>query len=247
MMGLVLVLTIGAAAGEDTAIDVFFAEFAKKRDGIVTLRARFTQESVVPDETLRTAGTIIYVKPKRIVFRYDAPDPIYLIDDLRVYEYAPDLAQLQIYDLEDNPQTEAFFLGFDEDARQLRQGYDVELLTPEDAAPGARVVRLRPKKDEEQEAPFQEVTLYLRAEDYLPYRIHVVNDAESHVTIWITDFTVNQPLEPGLAQIDLPEGTAIIAHEQGVERVGAGGKRVPEAGGPPATQTAPGDEKASTP
>ncbi len=248
MIGLVLFVAMGAAGGDEAAFDGFFAEFAEKRDGIRTLEARFTQESVVPEETLYSAGRLIYVKPKRIVFRYEAPEPTYLIDGLRAYEYEPDLKQVQVYLLEDNPQTEALFLGFDEDTKRLRDAYEVELFEPAEEPEGARGVVLRPKNARDEEAYFEKVTLFLRAEDYLPYRIHIVNDAESHVTIRVADFVVNGASAPAQGQIMLPEGTTIIEDDEIVETVGRGGKLVPEAiAMPEPPVSAPGEEKVAVP
>lgn len=228
MSGLILILFVGAAADQDTAFDAFFAEFASKREGIRTLEAEFAQESVIPEETIESEGSVVYVKPRRIVFKYAEPDPTYLIDGSRAYEYAPDLKQLQVYDLEDNPQTEVFFLGFDDDTRRLREAYQVEVFEPAGEPEGARGIRLRPETAEGEEACFEQVTLFLRAEDYLPYRIHIVNDPESQVTIRVTGFVVNGALDPERTQIHLPEGTTIIEHDELVETVGPGGLGVPK-------------------
>lgn len=247
-MTVLVFLTALAAADATTDVDAFFEEFARKRDGIATLEAQFVQEDVVPDETLRTAGTLVYVKPKRVVIRYQDPEPTYIVDGLRLYEYAPDLKQLQIYDLEDNPQTEVLFLGFDDDTERLRQAYDVELFEPTDEPAGARGVILRAKAADDEETYVEKVTLLLRGQDYLPYRIHVEHDDESHVTIRLHAFAVNGPLRPSQTQILLPEGVAIIEHEEKVETVGEGGKAVPAAmtGTGPAAETA-GERKAPAP
>lgn len=229
MMGVILLMAVGAAAADGADVDAFFAEFVKKRDNVITLQARFVQESVVPEETRQTPGTIVYVRPKRIVFRYEAPDPTYLVDDLRVFEYLPDAKQLRILTLEDTPQTEALFLGFDEDTQRLREGYDVALIDTAGEPAGARALHLRPKKGAEEDAPFKECTLYLRAEDYLPYRIEEIGDEDSRITIRITDYAINQAIESGAAQIDLAEGTSVVEADRIVETIGPGGKRVPEA------------------
>ncbi len=214
-------------AGADAGFDSFFEEFARKRDGIETLRASFSQETTVPEDTLHDQGTIIYKKPKRVVFRYEPPQPTYLIDADRAYEYSPDIQQIQIYALEDNPQTEIFFLGFDDDTERLREGYDVELVKPDNEPEGAGAIEVRPNKDDEDTALFEQATLYLRPGDYLPYRIHIVNDKDSSVIIRVTDFELNEPLEPEDARIHLPEGTTVIVDDQLVERVPEGGKWVP--------------------
>jgi outer membrane lipoprotein-sorting protein len=234
MIGLCLIAAAGLAQTPE-AFDAFFTEFAAKRDGVKTLEASFTQKNVLPDETLETSGTIVYVRPKRIVFRYAPPDPTYLIDSVRVYEYSPDIQQVQIYDLGEDPQTEVFFLGFEDDTRRLREGYDVELFDPEDGPAGAKGIVLRPKTQDGAEPLFERAMLFLRAEDYLPYRIHIVNDAESQVTIEVSNLAVNKPLDPAQAQIALTPNTVVIQDEAVLRTVGPEGELVPEQPKLPAT------------
>lgn len=230
MIGLFLLLGLSAAGEHNSEFDAFFAEFAEKRNGIHALEAEFTYESKMPDETMRTRGQVVYVRPKRIVLRFEEPHPTYLVDELRVYVYEPDLKQLQIDDLEDEPQTEAFFLGFDDDGERLRQAYAIELFDPEGEPEGARGVILRPKTSGDEDAYFDKVVLWLRAEDYLPYRVQIMNDSESETIVFqMTNFVINGTLKADQAQISLPEGTTIIEYESIAEVVGAGGKRVPSA------------------
>jgi outer membrane lipoprotein-sorting protein len=237
----------GAAATIATApsFDAFFADFAKKRDAIRYMEARFTQKNISPEDTVDSAGSVVYVKPRRILFRYDKPDSgaTYLVYDQKAYEYEPDVKQLQIYNLEDNPQTEIFFLGFDDNTAALRDAYDVDVFQS-DGKGGAYGIAIRPKK-KEGSANFKEVRLYLRDADDLPYRIHIENEDESEVNINISDFAVNGKLDPAKARIALPEGTKIIDNDQLVETVGPEGKSVPASDAAPASGAAP--TAASTP
>lgn len=219
------------AAGESPSFDTFFKEFAQKRDGIHVLQAQFTQQTISPEETIEAGGSLVYAKPKRIVFRYDKPKdgPTYLIQDGKAYEFEPDIKQLQIYGLQDNPQTEVFFLGFDANTASLRENYDVEIFDTAEKPKGSNGIVIRPKKQETETGRFREVRLFLRDEDYLPYRIHIENDDESRVDIAVSDIVVNGNLALDKTQITLPEGTKIIEDDQFVETVGAGGKSVPDA------------------
>jgi len=248
MIGMILALVAAAVGEASPEFDAFFADFAEKRDRVNVLEARFSQMNVTPEETIHSQGAIVYVKPRRIVFRYDEPEPgmTYLIDGVKAYEYEPDIRQLQGYDLEDNRETEIFFLGFDNNAEGLRKAYDVALFEPENKEQGARGILLRPKKREKDGGFFEEVSLYLRDQDYFPYRIHVVNDAESSVVIEISDFTFNGPLDPAKTQIALPEGTRIIVNDELVEKVGPGGTSVPEPA-TPASDTPPTDKEPVAP
>jgi len=225
-MTLILAVSIGE---NDAAFDAFFADFAQKRDGIYALEARFSQQDISKEETLDSKGSIVYIKPRRIIFRYEQTDalgPTYLIDDQKAYEYEPDIQQLQIYDLKDNPQTEIFFLGFDNDTESLKKAYNIERFTAKEPDPGAHGIILRPKNKDE--ASFREVDLYLRDEDYLPYRIHIIHENDTQVDIRVKDFQINKGIEPTRTQIKLAEGTKIFEDDTFVEKVGTGGKLTPE-------------------
>lgn len=229
-------------AGSDS-VEAFFKEFAQKRDGVETLEARFAQVNVTPEETISSKGTVAFVKPRRIVFRYEEPDEgvTYLIDDRKAYEYQPDATQLEIYTIEDNPQAEVFFLGFANNVDSLTKAYDVSLFDPkesedvksfgEEAKNMSKGLLLKPKENPEEAAPFQEVRLFLRRGDLLPAGIHVVNDdqAELYITIW--DFQVNEAFDRGKGEIRVVEGTKVVEDDQVQEVVGAGGKSFPEAQG----------------
>ncbi|MFA6240636.1 MAG: outer membrane lipoprotein carrier protein LolA [Candidatus Hydrogenedentales bacterium] len=234
-----------AATPEVPPVVAFLADFAQKRDHIQSLTARFFQENVTPDETTPSSGEIIYIKPRRIMFRYADPEVTYLIDGLRVYEYDAQLEQVQVYDLGDDPQAEALFLGFDSDTTRLQQAYDVALVDPEKPDLGKHGLELTPKQKPKQEDAepvtplFNKVRLTLRDGDYLPSYIHVFNDNDSEVRISVTNVEVNPALDPKQTQLDLPEGTRIIQNEQDVETVGPGGKRIPEIAQTDIAPTAP--------
>lgn len=246
-MSLLAVVVLAATVAEPPSIDEFFAEFAKHRDRIAVLEARFVQRSITRDEAFTSEGTLVYARPKRIVFRYSDPEETYLVDTLRWYEYVAELKQLRIFQLEERPEAEALFLGFDTDSKRLQEAYHVELIEPGAEDIGAKVLVLRPKAAEADGAYFERVTLYLREEDYLPYRVEIVNDAESQVIHEFRDFRVNPPLDPSQTQIALPEGTKIIEDDKFVEKVGPGGIRVPEAGLPQPSSAEPDSQEPDAP
>ncbi len=229
----ILILASSLGAADSDAFNAFFKEFSAKRDSIQTLEATFKQENKTPEETRLTEGSVVYVKPRRVVFRYEKPEvgATYVIDGHRAYEYIPEIEQVEIRDIGDNPQAEIFFLGFEDNADALREAYNLELFDPEgtaEAVPGAtKGLAIRPKPQEDQPVPFKEVRLYLREQDYLPVRIHVINDEDSQTVIDISGFRINQPLEPSRAQVSLPVGTKIIENDRLVETVEREGMRLP--------------------
>ena len=226
-------------AAPDTDVDAFFKEFSAKRDGVVALDAAFTQTTKLPDEELTTKGSLIFIKPRRIIFHTDDPERTTLVDDRRGYEYDPEIKQLQIFDIEDNPQADIFFLGFNSNTETLRQAYDLTLFDVPDDPRGKKGLRIKPKAQSKEQAYFVEVNLFLRDEDYLPYRIHIRNDEESQVFIEVESIDKAFRPTPQLTQIFLPENTKVVENDRVVETVGPGGKRMPDALLlPPETETA---------
>ena len=233
MLAYALALAIWAQAqAQDDAGSVadFYTNFAESRNGIRMLEAVFVQTTVTPDEVLVSEGRIVYVRPKRLIFRYDEPKLVYMIDMLRAYEYDPELEQLQIFDLEDRPESEAFYLGFDNNARRLQEAYTVRLLPPKDPELYQFALEFVPKENEEDEAYFEKITLQLRKGDFLPGEIYIKNDAESHVEFKVSDFKLNGEPDPAKTQIHLPEGTVIVDNDVYAGTVGEDGLSLPRSG-----------------
>ena len=220
----IIILSPAFLAQTDQPVASFYEKFAAKRNEIQSLHARFTQITSTPDEIITSTGDIYYTSPKRILFRYEDAELHYLIDGLRAYEYDAELQQLQIFDMEDRPEAEAFFLGFEKNADRLSEAYHIRVT--EISETGVEL-ELKPRDTESETTFFQSLTLRLRAGDYLPTKIHIVNDDESDVIYDIGDFTVNDPRHKTENLIFLPEGTVIIDNDRYAETVGPGGKSVP--------------------
>lgn len=225
---------VGAAA-EAPSLDEFFGEFARQRDAVATLQADFVQTTVTPDEVTVSEGTLVYARPKRLIFRYADPPLVYMIDGLNVYEYDAELEQLQIFKLEDRPESEAFYLGFETDPARLQEAYNVRILPPDDPAKHALAIEFSPKPpetDEGEEPYFQRVVLQLSKGQLLPSEILIVNDAESHTSFSISNFRINEPLPPELSHVEVPEGTTIVENDEYAGEVGPGGAMFPRANTP---------------
>ncbi len=240
MIALIGLMSTIASAEPFGDIDAFFAQFTEQRNSLRQLEARFVQTTITPDETITSSGSIVYARTgdaedefgKRLIFRYDDPELAYMINGQRAYEYDAELKQLQIFDIEDSPAAEVFYLGFDNTTDRLLEAYRVRLLPAGEDNEGGVTLELTPKDPESESIFFEKVELRLRKGDLLPTHIHIVNDAESEVDYVVSDFVLREELEPAHIEIVLPEGTDIIDNEEYVETVGVGGKRVP--GPPPA-------------
>lgn len=225
-MMLITTIVIAVFAADAAPIDTFFEEFRLKRDAIFTLQAAYTETTTSQDDTFEDKGTLLYLRPRRILRR--TAEATILIDDDRGYLYEPEIKQLQIYDIADDPEADVLFLGFDNDTESLRKTYDLSLIERGDDPRGRKGLVLRPKAEAEIGA-FLEITLMLREEDYLPYWVEVIHDEESRTVYEVSGFAINQPLDPSESRIALAEGTKIIDNDIVVETVAPGGKLVPDA------------------
>lgn len=234
MIASVLIIML-AVSDANTELESFFARFASSRDSIEVLQAEFEQTTITPDDYVESTGTIIYTKPRRILFRYADPKIVYLADQQTVYEYDPELKQLRIDNLEDKPEAEALFMGFSENLARLQEAYTVSLVDPDDKGDAAKVVKLEPKTSSREHAYFEQVLLYLRENDFLPIRVHIINDQDSEVVYTIRNFRLNAPSDKNEAMISAPEGTTVVRGDAPSEVIGAGGKTFPEIAAPPST------------
>jgi outer membrane lipoprotein-sorting protein len=223
-----IALAVMAAAQPLPSVEDFLKDFAAKRGDITALKADFVQENRTSGETDTVTGTIFYANPRRIIFRYPEQELTYVFDDLRVYEYDAGLQQVQMHELEDNPQTEALFLGFGEDVGRLQQAYRIALFQPKENECGDVGMTLRPKTERAEDGMFQEVRLYLRGENLLPCRVVIVNDEASTVTINVTNLRLNPPFQGLDTQVRVPEGTRIVREDQDFGTAGPEGLLIPD-------------------
>jgi len=221
-----LVCLCGAAEDGKAEFDAFFKAFKEKRDGIGSLQANFMQKTILPQEVITTEGTLFYSKPRRILFSTKDPERATLVDGRRGYEYDSEIKQMTIFDIEDHPRANIFFLGFDDDTKALETAYDLTLFESDDPR-GRRGIKILPREGSDESAYFVEANLYLRDEDYLPYRIHIINDKDSQLYIDVNDIVKKPEQDLDSARFTLPEGVKIIENDRVIDTVGPGGRTVP--------------------
>lgn len=209
--------------------EAFLSAYSAERDGLETLQARFVQWTYTPDEDIKSEGTVTYVRPKRIIFRYDDPPLSYMIDGTHAYEYDEELEQILVYDIEGQPEAEAFFMGMESDIGEIRKAYQIHVLPPDDAIDGAHAVRLTPHPNDDLEPLFEHVTLQLRKQDYLPTQILIRNDEDSRVEYTLTGFEKNGELAEDTSQILVKEGSDIVINDVALDRAGPEGHYFPDA------------------
>lgn len=228
LAGLTVLALMAQVQDAPPSAKTFLEVYGQERDALTTMQARFVQWTYTPEEDIQSTGTVTFVRPKRIIFRYDDPPLSYMIDDTHAYEYDEELEQILIYDIAGQPESEAFFMGMESDIGEIREAYAIEVLPPEDAIEGATAVRLTPHPSEDMEPLFEYVVLQMRTEDYLPTQILIRNDDESRVEYTLTDFTKNETLEPDQAQIFVKERTDIVVNDVALEPAGEDGHFFPD-------------------
>lgn len=213
----------------------FLKELSLKRAAVGTLYAQMRLENTTPEQKTESRGTVLYIRPNRLVFRiFDGENEeakqVFVVDSNKVYEYDASIEQLQIYDLGENREMRAIFSAFESDLTQLQDYYDIELFEPGDAADRAvQGLMLVPKNlMEDRSRLFERVRVYLRDKDYLPTLIHVVNDADSEAVMYFDDLKVDPILPRHADQIALPKGTKIIENDDKVRTVRTEVEYIPE-------------------
>ena len=201
---------------------------SESRAQLATLEAEFTQLTITPDEDITSKGTIVYQKPKRIIFRYDEPPIAYMIDKKHAYEFDAELEQLLIFNIEGRPEAEAFFLGLESDSEVLKNSYTLRALAPENPERDAIALELIPKPLEDQEPIFEKVTMQLRKGDYLPMKIDIINDETSNVIFTVSNFKPNAHLPMERSHIFAPELTDVLLNDEIFELVGEDGAYFPD-------------------
>ncbi len=212
---------------EDRELDAFFKKYTESREKIQVLSATFRQKDIYPDEIYTTTGTLVFIKPQRMVFTIDEPQKFTVVEEKRIYEYEPDIKQVTIYDLKDSAETELFFFAFAEDLNTLRKKYHVVPIRLSDER-GKQGVSIRPFSDNEEDSPFEEIVLYLFDDTFLPYRLRVVNKDNVQVIVDFENTEINGKIRLEDTQIYLPSGTNIIENDKYKETVSGEGKRIPD-------------------
>lgn len=210
-------------------LDVFFEDFKVKREHIHTIQARFTETTSLPDEAFVATGRMVYTTPRRLVRWGEEPPTVLLVEHQTVYEYEPELKQVARYDISDGPEAEILFFGFDKNLDTLRATYDVRLFELDEEGPqeDGKNLLITPKPIYTEDTFFREVALYLRAEDYLPFRIRIVTDEDSHVVLDIRDIVVNGPLTEADSTLTIPEGHTYVDERERAQTVGPEGLTLP--------------------
>lgn len=212
---------------EDKELDAFFKKYTESREKIDVLVATFQQKNIYPDEIYTTSGSLVFVKPQRMVFTTDEPKKYTVIEEKRIYEYEPDIKQITIYDLKDSAETELFFFAFAEDLNTLRKKYHVLPIRLSDER-GKHGISIRPFTDREEDSPFEEIVLYLQDDTFLPYRLRIVNEDNVQTLVDFEHIEINNKIRLEDTQIYLPPGTNVIENDKYKETITGEGKKIPD-------------------
>jgi outer membrane lipoprotein-sorting protein len=227
-------LLIALHAQTGTPADAFMDRLAESRAEVTVFRAEFLMENRTADDARTSPGRLLYVRPRRLVMRVLdqetlGDDLTYIIDGASVYEQDHALDQVSVYERQASHDLEALFAAFESDLGQLRAHYDIELFDPGDeAVRAAHGVVLRPRPEEGVQPMFERVRIFLRADDYLPVRIHIVNNAESDTVLTLSELEVNGPVAEYEDRIRATPGMKIIVNDTDIETVTGADRFLPE-------------------
>ncbi len=110
--------------------------------------------------------------------------------------------------MDDQIDTELFFLAFAQDLNELRKKYHVVPIQLSDER-GKNGVSIKPFKENEEDAQFEEIVLYLRDENFLPYRLRIVNKDDVQTIVDFEKMEINGKISLEDTQIYLPSGTNV--------------------------------------
>ena len=227
MTALCLLIGLLTPAATTLSFEEFTTLFEEKRADIRIVEARYEQSILMPGETLSTEGRLLYARPHRLVLREE--ETVQIIDQQRMYDYEPLVRQMEITDFEENPLADIIFAAFDESVSKLAERYDLATFTVLDYDEGSQGLRIRPLPESDAAQYFEEATIYLRDEDFLPYRIFIEHDAETHRLFEVFDYAINHDYDPEDTRITMAPGTRIILNNEPIDTVGENGGSMPEA------------------
>jgi outer membrane lipoprotein-sorting protein len=218
-----------APAAAPLGVQDVFRLFSQGRDEVRSMQARFAQTTINPDDVIESTGTVVYVNPKRIIFRYEDPPVTFMIDDGHAYEYDEELEQLLVYDIQGHPEAEAFFLGLESNTTQVQEAYSMKLVPAKNPAESAFALEMIPNVKEGDEPIFQKVTLQLAKETFIPTHILIINGEYSEVVFRLEDVVLNAELSRDLSHIFAPENTELEIDDVALGTIEAPGRFFPEA------------------
>lgn len=205
------------AQDEEKELKQFFERYKKSREKIHVLVAQFTQKTIYPDEIYTSLGKLIYIKPYQIIFHNEEPKKTVFISKEKIYEYEPEIKQLAIYDVDEEVHTDLFFLGFAEDIESVQKNYRITLIVVKDKR-GKHGISIKPLEESE-DNPFEELILYLRDKDFLPYRIRIVTDKEVQSVVDFEQIDINKKIQLSDVQITIPPTTSIVENDRLKEKL----------------------------
>ncbi len=240
-ISLIFYLTL-APQGFPSGTEEFFKKYRELRSKVSVLVGEFTQKNIYPDEIYTTTGKVIYIKPDRLVFSTKDPEKITILDGKKLYEYEVEIKQLAIYDLADQVDIEIFFIAFTEDIEKLKDRYKVSMITVDDER-GKDGISIKPLDECEKEVTFKEILIFLRKEDYLPYRIRMVNSDDVQTIVDFEKIETNCKISPRETQVCVPKGTTVVVNDKLIETVEENEKCLPEPAKIHTEFTSPSEQK----
>lgn len=207
-----VLLAFSSADGQDLSLDEVLDAHCTAREGLVSLRASFTQTKVftVFDEREESSGEFSFLRPGMLSWRFTAPDStLTVIDGESAWTVLPYIRQVQKVRLGSSSIDRIMsIIGFGSCGAEMREDFEISLKGKED---GLILLDMVPVS-EDISPYFSVIELGLDPADHLPRRIVF---QEHSGDLMIFEF---RDVEPG-AQVDtaefefsIPEGFELIEY-----------------------------------
>lgn len=198
-----LLLALPAAAATDAPAVAALESFLET---VETLTAEFAQQLYDVDGTLieQASGSFALARPDRFVWHYRTPDEqVLLADGERLWMYDVELEQATVSPLEEGAGSPAMLLS---GGRQVLESFEIEETFSRD---GRDWVRLKPQLEG---TDFSSVALGF-GEDGLPRSLELVDGLNQTTEIEFSDIAVNEALDDGTFELELPDDVDVIGTE----------------------------------
>lgn len=176
---IVAFFTFATAAELDTKAGLSVDAVFEKMQSTTVFSARFTQDKYFSsvDEKVEFSGMVCLLRPGMARWIYEAPDASdILLNDEWLYNYVPELSQVNKVRLTDNPELKALFTAFFEyTAAQVHNKFIVRsIIGQEVLEKGAARFSLRPV-DQDLRQKIESIELEADEGNLLPSRVIVIH------------------------------------------------------------------------
>jgi outer membrane lipoprotein-sorting protein len=193
------------AQSADEALAEVLSRVEQTNSSLRDFRARVLQEKHFEDlgETVTFRGTMLYAKPKQMLWEFTDPDASsLLINSDGIWLVVPRIKQIQEIEVDSQERTDTFFLGLEKSLRELSQDYRMEWMGQE-TLPQGRADRVQLTRPGDSFAA--EIGLWFDTVRGIPLRVRWVGDGGEATVTDFFDIQINTGIKPEAFRLNVPE------------------------------------------